>query len=286
MRETLPVLAFRKVFDVFVMIYKLEHSDVMEQMRDDYLRTLIAPMDGMWERAVISPATFREIQDQGQRLGHFCLGNDNELLRFYLVERYQARAQELFRWIISTCSIQQAIASTIEPLYFSLCLDLQSSVALHSYLFRDHQRAELVSALSTSSFRKASKTELDDLVRFYQANTEGPGKWIEGFLRERLTREELFVLYERQTLVATGECIPSQQQPPYADLGMVVAQAYRGRGLGSFMLSQLKQYCYETGWKPICSCAADNRASKKAIEKAGFISDHRRVIMQLSNERL
>lgn len=268
-----------------MMISKLAHSDVIEQMRNDYLRALVAPMDGMWESAVISPATFREIQDQGQRIGHFCLGYDNELLRFYLVERYQVRAQDVFRWIVSTCDIQQAITSTIEPLFFSLCLDLQSSVAVHSYLFRDHQRAEPVSALSNSSFRKANKTELDDLLRFYRANTEGSGEWIEGFLQERLKHEELFVLYERQTLVATGECIPSQRQPPYADLGMVVAQAYRGRGLGSFMLIQLKQYCYETGWKPICSCTADNRASQKAIEKAGFISDHRRVTMQLSREQ-
>ena len=114
-------------------------------------------------------------------------------------------------------------------------------------------------------------------MRFYRANTEGSGEWIEAFLHERLDREELFALYDQQTLVATGECIPSQKQTPYADLGMVVAQSYRGRGLGSAMLTHLKQHCYEAGWKPICSCAADNHASKKAIEKAGFISEHRMV---------
>ncbi|HEU5198079.1 MAG TPA: GNAT family N-acetyltransferase [Ktedonobacterales bacterium] len=258
---------------------------MIEQIRDDYLRTLVAPMDGMWESAVISPATFWEIQDQEQHAGHFCLGSNNELLRFHLLENYQARAQELFRWIVSTYSVQQAITSTIEPLYFSLCLDLQSSVAPHSYLFRDHQRTQPLSILSNGSIRKAHMAELDDLVRFYRANTEGPGGWIEGFLHERLTREEIFVLHDQQVIVATGECIPSQKQAPYADLGMVVAQAYRGRGLGSCMLSQLKQYCYGTSWKPICSCATDNHASKKAIEKAGFISDQRRVTMQLSSER-
>ena len=72
---------------------------------------------------------------------------------------------------------------------------------------------------------------------------------------------------------SSGECIPSQKQPPYADLGMVVARSYRGRGLGSFLLTRLKKHCYEAGWKPICSCEASNRASKKAIEKAGFLSE-------------
>ncbi len=263
---------------------QLEHSDVIQQIRDDYLRTLVAPMDGMWESAVITYATFWEIQDREQRAGYFCIGANNYLLRFHLWENYQARAQEIFRWIVSTYGIQHAITSTIEPLYFSLCLDLQISITLHSYLFRDSKRIELSSGSSNSIFRKAEKRELDDIARFYRANTEGSGEWIEAFLNARLNREELFVLYDRQTLVATGECIPSQKQSPYADLGMVVAQLHRGRGLGSSMLIQLKKHCYEAGWKPICSCAADNRASKKAIEKAGFISEQRMVKILFSRD--
>jgi GNAT superfamily N-acetyltransferase len=120
---------------------------------------------------------------------------------------------------------------------------------------------------------------LDGILHFYQAYTEGSGEWIEAFLHERLIREELFVLCDWQTLVATGEYIPSQKQLPYADLSIVVAQPYRGRGLGSYMLSQLKNHCYNTGWRPICSCAANNYASKKAIEKASFISEQRMVKM-------
>ena len=256
---------------------QLKRSADIQRLRDDYLHTLVAPMDGMWERAIIAHATFWEIQDQKQYVGYFCIASNNDLLCFHLVENYQARAQEIFCWIISTYGIQRAIASTIEPLYFSLCLDVQKSITLHSYLFRDSKPVEQPFSLNNGVFRKAEKNELDDIVRFYQVNTEGSGEWIEAFLHARLNREELFVLLDQQTLVATGECIPSQKQPPYADLGMVVAQSYRGRGLGSSMLTQLKKHCYEAGWKPICSCEAANHASKRAIEKAGFISEHRIV---------
>ena len=254
-----------------------EDPDAIEHLRDDYLRTLVAPMDGMWEGAIIAHATFWEIQDGEQGAGYFCTGSDNELLRFHLFENYLVRAQEIFRWIVSTQGIQYAITSTIEPPYFSLCLDLQVGITLHSYLFRDNKRIDLSSGLSNSIFKQAEKKELDDIVRFYQTNTEGSGEWVEVFLRKRIALAELFVLYDRQTLVATGECIPSQKQTPYTDLGMVVTQSRRGRGLGSFMLTQLKQHCYEVGWKPICACAADNHASKRAIEKAGFVSEHRMV---------
>lgn len=236
----------------------------------------------MWESTVIAPATFWEVQDREQHVGHFCVGSNKDLLRFHLVETYQDRAQEIFRWIVSTFDFQCAMTSTIEPLYFSLCLDLQTRVAVHSYLFRDNQPSEMPANLGNSVFRKAEERELDELTRFYRANTEGSGEWIEPFLRKRLSRGEIFGFYDQQTVVATGECIPSQQQPPYADLGMVVAHAHRGRGVGSSMLVRLKQHCYEAGWKPICSCAAENRASKKAIEKAGFISEHRIVKMEFA----
>jgi predicted acetyltransferase len=65
---------------------------------------------------------------------------------------------------------------------------------------------------------------------------------------------------------------------------MVVAQAYRGRGLGRSVLLHLKEHCYKVGWKPICSCAVDNLASKKAIERAGFLSEHRMVKITFSPE--
>lgn len=90
-------------------------------------------------------------------------------------------------------------------------------------------------------------------------------------------------LYAGRTLVASGECIPSQGQPPYADLGMVADRAYRRRGVGSSMLVHLKRHCYAVGWKPICGCAVDNIASKKAIEKAGFVAEHRMVNVTFSS---
>lgn len=273
----------RYVYPLMLTCSQLEQSTIIQDISDDYLRTLTAPMDGMWVSAIIPAATFWEIQADGQRAGYFCLDADHCLVRFHLWENYQYRAREIFQWIISMHTIQQAIASTIEPLYFSLCLDFQHHMIPHTYLFHDTDALlPLNTGIEDVAFRKAAKGDLDDIVRFYQANTEGPDEWIHGFLRRRLERDELFVLSDQQNLVATGECILSQQQTPYADLGMVVAQAYRSRGLGSFMLTQLKKYCYETGLKPICSCEVTNLASKKAIEKAGFISVQRIMKVEFS----
>ena len=59
------------------------------------------------------------------------------------------------------------------------------------------------------------------------------------------------------------------------DLGMIVAKEQRRKGLGSYILTLTKAYCYERKLLPICSCEATNIGSKKAIEKAGFVSRHR-----------
>lgn len=262
---------------------QVEDDNALEKMQKDYLGTLIAPMDGMWESAVIPGGTFWEIQDQGCYAGFFCLDAEQYLLRFFLTKGYQVRAQEIFSWVISTYNIHHAIASTIEPFYFSLCLDMQKHVTLHSYLFHDFKEVEPSIDHRELSSRKAEENDFKEILSFYQRNTEGPGEWIEPFLHRRLDRGELFLFYEKQMLIATGECIPSQHQPPYADLGMVVAQLQRGKGLGSFVLIQLKKHCYANNWKPICSCAAGNLASKRAIEKAGFISEQRMVEIAFSN---
>ncbi len=261
---------------------EVARPEVIQQMRDDYLHTLVAPMDGMWESTVITHAVFWEIRDRAQQAGFFCLDPHNQLLRFHLGEGYRAWARETFRWIIVTYAIRHAIASTIEPRYFSLCLDLQVGVVPHTYLFRDHRRVAQSPAPGDRIYRKVRMSEWEDVVRLYRANTEGSGEWLEGFLRERLEGDELTGMYERQALVAVGECIPSQTQPPYADLGMVVARSCRGRGLGCAMLLHLKQHCYEAGWEPICSCAADNEASRRAIERAGFISEQRMMTIRFS----
>jgi Acetyltransferase (GNAT) domain len=51
-------------------IVQSEYYDTIESLRDDYLRTLVAPMDGMWESAIIPQAAFWEIQDREQYAGY------------------------------------------------------------------------------------------------------------------------------------------------------------------------------------------------------------------------
>ncbi len=265
-------------------VIRLEDQEKFAVMQKDYLRTLIAPMDGMWEGMTIADSIVWKIQDQGRSAGFFCLDADGRLLRFFLSEDYQQNAYSIFSWVLSTYHVRSAFVSTMEAFFFSLCLDKQSRVKTHAYLFH-HDLKVIEPSIDQSALclKLAKESDLQDVVTFYERNAGGPGDWIEPFLHRRFERNELLLLYKEQMLVAAGECIPSQLQPPYADMGMVVEESQRRQGLGSFMIMQLKKRCYEHHWKPICSCEVINPASKRAIEKAGMLSEHRLVEVEFAS---
>ena len=57
---------------------------------------------------------------------------------------------------------------------------------------------------------------------------------------------------------------------PYADIYMDVAEAYRRRGLGSYLVQELKRVTYELGGIPAARCNPGNVPSRRTLQKAGF----------------
>jgi RimJ/RimL family protein N-acetyltransferase len=58
---------------------------------------------------------------------------------------------------------------------------------------------------------------------------------------------------------------------PYGDIFMEVAEPFRLRGLGSFLVQELKRVCYEGGHVPAARCSPMNIASQRTLQKAGFV---------------
>ncbi len=58
---------------------------------------------------------------------------------------------------------------------------------------------------------------------------------------------------------------------PYGDIYMDVAEPFRRRGLGSFLVQELKRVCYEGGHVPAARCNTGNIASQRTLQKAGFV---------------
>lgn len=58
---------------------------------------------------------------------------------------------------------------------------------------------------------------------------------------------------------------------PYGDIYMGVKEPFRRRGLGSYLVQELKRICYERGSVPGARCNPENVASRRTLQKAGFV---------------
>ncbi len=58
---------------------------------------------------------------------------------------------------------------------------------------------------------------------------------------------------------------------PYGDIYMEVAEPFRRRGYGSYLVQELKRTCYEMGRVPAARCNVSNVASRATLQKAGFL---------------
>jgi len=52
---------------------------------------------------------------------------------------------------------------------------------------------------------------------------------------------------------------------------MEVIEAFRRRGLGSYLVQELKRACYELGAVPGARCSPTNIASRRTLQRAGFV---------------
>ena len=52
---------------------------------------------------------------------------------------------------------------------------------------------------------------------------------------------------------------------------MEVAEPFRRRGYGGYLVQELKRVCYEGGRVPAARCNASNTASRATLQKAGLM---------------
>ena len=76
---------------------------------------------------------------------------------------------------------------------------------------------------------------------------------------------------EGEGRIAGGGGVLFHYNRPYGDVYMNVLEPFRRRGLGAFLVQELKRACYEGGSLPGARCNTTNLASRKTLQKAGFV---------------
>ena len=89
-------------------------------------------------------------------------------------------------------------------------------------------------------------------------------------LSHELDAEASWVVAVECSVVAAGDILFHYNRP-YGDIYMKVAEPFRRRGLGSYLVQELKKICHEQGNVPSARCNPTNIASRKTLQKAGFV---------------
>lgn len=71
-------------------------------------------------------------------------------------------------------------------------------------------------------------------------------------------------------VVATGG-IKFHYNSPFCDVYMVVPGGCRRRGWGSYFVQEMKRVAYEMGQVPCARCNTANEASRRTLQRAGFV---------------
>ena len=178
-------------------------------------------------------------------------GPKTTVKEFFVLAQYREIAFPLFRRFVAVSGARTMQAQTNDVLLSSMLQECAVDVTSDTILFSD----AVVTHLDAPGMKLRPITTFDRL-RVFRHTVEPVGDW---------------GLESDSKIVATGGLL-FHYNPPYGDIYMEVAEPFRRRGCGSYLVQELKRICREGGHIPAARCAKDNEASRQTLQRAGMVS--------------
>jgi GNAT superfamily N-acetyltransferase len=172
------------------------------------------------------------------------------LLEFYVLPEYRLRAFDLFESLLAASGAH--------------FIELQSNDALFAVMLHTYAR-EIVSEKVVFHDRLTTHYVVDGASLRCLTSDKETRKCIEA--RQGGTECELQL---NGHVVGKGGIL-FHYNIPYGDLYMEIDESARRRGLGSYLVQELKRLAYELGAIPCARCSPDHAASRSTLGKAGFV---------------
>jgi GNAT superfamily N-acetyltransferase len=193
------------------------------------------------------------LQVDGQTAGYGFIANrfpPNTVDEFFVLPEYRGEALPLFRELVAVSGATKVRAQTNDRLLLLMLYDCGRRISSDTILFAD----AFTSALTCPDgvFRHMTNAEMAEVFKHHH---EPVGDW---------------VIESDGRVVGTGGML-FHYNPPYGDLFMEVAEPYRLRGFGSYLIQELKRVCYEMGKVPAARCNVKNVASRRTLQRAGML---------------
>src|SRR2546426_2165351 len=167
---------------------------------------------------------------------------------FYVVPHQRFRLFELLHALLGASGAVAIEVQSNDVLATTMLHTFAGPVTSESVLF--HDKASTAHRPIGATFREPTATEAPDVPRD-QLRWHG--------------------VVEVEGTVAASGGILFHYNRPYGDIYMETKESFRRRGLGSFLVQELKRVCYEGGHVPAARCNPDNVASRRTLQSAGVV---------------
>ncbi len=238
-------------------------SDLPQAMRRRYLESLPEPQEWFLEDRVRSGEAW-DFFGEG-----YAVFDGDTLVEFYAENAGDAHLH--MSNLIRQRPFRKILCKSFDHVVMTLANENGWTLVETGFLFRKRNRVALKKT-ETFQLAKARPTDLNEAWKiggdFYDSKDE-----VDQIFRSN----GLWIGFNDGQMVGNGVTIPVDGSGHVVDVGMVTRRSQRNKGFASLIVAELADLLERNGKRPICGCAESNLASKAALEKAGFVSEHRLV---------
>ena len=188
--------------------------------------------------------------------------SSHALYEFYVKPDCRGRVFDLFEALLAECSARTIETQTNDTILSVMLYTFGHNVRAEAILFHDRFETRIVP--EGSGFRPRQAEDVERLRKFELDSSAG---WVATFDGEIAGAGGVLYHYNR----------------PYGDVYMKIAEPFRGRGLGAYLVQELKAACRSGGSVPAARCNVANVASRKTLQKAGFMPCGNLIAADLGN---
>jgi GNAT superfamily N-acetyltransferase len=172
------------------------------------------------------------------------------LYEFFVLPQHRSRVFDFFEGLLKSSEATMIETQSNDALLTVMLHTFAHDVSSGSILF--HVKVTTSHSPRDAIFRRSSAEDAPQIV---QQQLDSEAKWL---------------VSVGGTIAAAGDILFHYNRP-YGDIYMKVAEPFRRRGIGTYLVQELKRVCYEGGSIPAARCNPKNLASRKTLQKAGFV---------------
>ena len=172
------------------------------------------------------------------------------VFEFYLLPEARGHAFDFFEAFVAASGARFFEVQTSDILLSVMLHTYGSDLASEKIVFRD----ELTTSLPAQGAALKRVTSEKESVCCFQERA-GQSEWTLELAAKPVGSGALLFHYNY----------------PYCDVAMEIHEGYRRRGLGAYLVQELKRIAYEMGGIPAARCDPNNIASRKTLQKAGLV---------------